>query len=101
MQLLKVELDSPRIGSAGIVPALIDSLLLYILRAWLEEQGRPVPGAGPRPWETGPSLRPSPPYTRPPRPPGPSSPSPSGSGCPAPPSPGGSRTSSANPPWRT
>ncbi|MFD9857810.1 AraC family transcriptional regulator [Streptomyces alboflavus] len=39
VQLLKVELDSPRIGSAGIVPALIDSLLLYILRAWLEEQG--------------------------------------------------------------
>ncbi|GHC68813.1 AraC family transcriptional regulator [Streptomyces flavofungini] len=38
VQLLKAELESPRIGSAGIVPALIDSLLLYILRAWLEDQ---------------------------------------------------------------
>ncbi|WP_035799753.1 AraC family transcriptional regulator [Kitasatospora mediocidica] len=38
VQLLGAELDNPRIGSDGIVPALIDSLLLYILRAWLEEQ---------------------------------------------------------------
>ncbi|MFI1914415.1 AraC family transcriptional regulator [Nocardia sp. NPDC020380] len=38
IQLLSAELDSPRIGSYGIVPALIDSLLLYILRAWVEEQ---------------------------------------------------------------
>ncbi|QLE75456.1 AraC family transcriptional regulator [Streptomyces rectiverticillatus] len=38
VQLLGTELDNPRIGSAGIVPALIDSLLLYILRAWLEDQ---------------------------------------------------------------
>jgi AraC-like DNA-binding protein len=36
--LLRTELDGPRIGSGGIVPALIDSLLLYILRAWLEER---------------------------------------------------------------
>jgi AraC-like DNA-binding protein len=36
--LLRAELDRPRVGSAGIVPALIDSLLLYILRAWLDEQ---------------------------------------------------------------
>ncbi|NRQ37003.1 AraC family transcriptional regulator [Nonomuraea sp. NN258] len=38
VQLLGAELDQPRVGSQGIVPALIDSLLLYILRAWLEEQ---------------------------------------------------------------
>ncbi|MET8422965.1 AraC family transcriptional regulator [Nocardia sp. NPDC004860] len=38
IQLLGAELDNPRIGSHGIVPALIDSLLLYILRAWIEEQ---------------------------------------------------------------
>ncbi|WP_431982285.1 AraC family transcriptional regulator [Streptomyces qinglanensis] len=38
VQLLGAELENPRIGSAGIVPALIDSLLLYILRAWLAEQ---------------------------------------------------------------
>ncbi|MDH6576258.1 AraC family transcriptional regulator [Kitasatospora sp. MAP5-34] len=38
VQLLGSELENPRIGSDGIVPALIDSLLLYILRAWLEEQ---------------------------------------------------------------
>ncbi|MGV9412709.1 AraC family transcriptional regulator [Nocardia sp. NPDC003693] len=38
VQLLGAELDNPRIGSHGIVPALIDSLLLYILRAWIEDQ---------------------------------------------------------------
>ncbi|MGW4469297.1 AraC family transcriptional regulator [Nonomuraea sp. NPDC004354] len=38
VQLLGAELDNPRAGSDGIVPALIDSLLLYILRAWLDEQ---------------------------------------------------------------
>ncbi|MEV6772743.1 AraC family transcriptional regulator [Nocardia sp. NPDC051030] len=36
--LLGAELDNPRIGSHGIVPALIDALLLYILRAWVEDQ---------------------------------------------------------------
>ncbi|MCG7523070.1 AraC family transcriptional regulator [Streptomyces sp. OfavH-34-F] len=36
VQLLRAELEQPRPGAAGIVPALIDSLLLYILRAWLE-----------------------------------------------------------------
>ncbi|KUJ67423.1 AraC family transcriptional regulator [Streptomyces albus subsp. albus] len=36
--LLAAELENPRIGSTGIVPALIDSLLLYILRAWFEAQ---------------------------------------------------------------
>ncbi|WP_026343831.1 AraC family transcriptional regulator [Nocardia sp. BMG111209] len=36
--LLSSELDNPRAGSYGIVPALIDALLLYILRAWIDEQ---------------------------------------------------------------
>lgn len=38
VELLRAELDGPRIGSGGIVPALIDSLLLYILRAWMDER---------------------------------------------------------------
>lgn len=38
VQLLGAELANPRIGSVGIVPALIDSLLLYILRAWFESR---------------------------------------------------------------
>ncbi|MFF1902359.1 AraC family transcriptional regulator [Kitasatospora sp. NPDC058218] len=45
VQLLGTELEKPRIGSAGIVPALIDSLLLYILRAWFEDQP-PAAAAG-------------------------------------------------------
>jgi AraC-like DNA-binding protein len=38
VRLLGSELENPRIGSDGIVPALIDSLLLYILRAWMDDQ---------------------------------------------------------------
>ncbi|WNV84388.1 AraC family transcriptional regulator [Umezawaea sp. Da 62-37] len=34
--LLGSELDRPRCGSESVVTALVDSLLLYILRAWLE-----------------------------------------------------------------
>ncbi|MEV7020711.1 AraC family transcriptional regulator [Kitasatospora sp. NPDC093558] len=45
VRLLGAELEQPRIGSAGIVPALIDSLLLYILRAWLDTQP-PATAAG-------------------------------------------------------
>jgi AraC-like DNA-binding protein len=44
--LLAVELENPRVGSDGIVTALIDSLLLYILRAWLDDQ----PAAAARGW---------------------------------------------------
>lgn len=44
VQLLRAELDGPRIGSSGIVPALIDSLLLYILRAWMDECPSHAPG---------------------------------------------------------
>ena len=47
VELLRTELDGPRIGSSGIVPALIDSLLLYILRAWMDEY--PTRAAG---WAT-------------------------------------------------
>ncbi|MFD9794313.1 AraC family transcriptional regulator [Streptomyces sp. NPDC059070] len=46
VQLLGAELENPRAGSDGIVPGLIDSLLLYILRAWLEDQ----PPAGAQGW---------------------------------------------------
>ncbi|WP_171167574.1 AraC family transcriptional regulator [Streptomyces sp. I05A-00742] len=38
VRLLGAEVENPRPGSAGIVPSLIDSLLLYILRAWLEDR---------------------------------------------------------------
>jgi AraC-like DNA-binding protein len=35
--LLGTELESRRPGADGIVPALVDALLLYIVRAWLDE----------------------------------------------------------------
>ncbi|MFG2005111.1 AraC family transcriptional regulator [Spirillospora sp. NPDC048911] len=38
VDLLAAELARPRPGSDGIVPALIDAMLLYILRAWEEER---------------------------------------------------------------
>ncbi|HET9172873.1 MAG TPA: AraC family transcriptional regulator [Actinospica sp.] len=37
VELLRAELDDLRIGASGIVPALIDSLLIYILRAWMDD----------------------------------------------------------------
>jgi transcriptional regulator GlxA family with amidase domain len=43
-------------GSAGIVPALIDSLLLYIRRAWVDE--RPARAAGWAGALTDPSIAP-------------------------------------------
>lgn len=36
--LLGAELEQPGKGTDAIVPALLDSLLLYILRAWFDEQ---------------------------------------------------------------
>ncbi|MEV7984939.1 AraC family transcriptional regulator [Micromonospora sp. NPDC085948] len=36
--LLAAELQRPRLGTDAIVPALLDTLLLYILRAWFDEQ---------------------------------------------------------------
>src|SRR5690606_12351971 len=37
VDLLGAELDRPGPGSDALIPALLDSLLLYILRAWLHE----------------------------------------------------------------
>ncbi|MET0132084.1 MAG: AraC family transcriptional regulator [Kibdelosporangium sp.] len=36
--LLGAELQRPRLGSDALIPALLDTLLLYILRAWFEQQ---------------------------------------------------------------
>jgi AraC-like DNA-binding protein len=38
LDLLGAELEEPSQGADAIVPALLDMLLLYILRAWLDEQ---------------------------------------------------------------
>ncbi len=43
VQLLGDELAHPRLGTDAIVPALLDTLLLHILRAWLD--GQPVRAA--------------------------------------------------------
>ncbi|MFE3461551.1 AraC family transcriptional regulator [Nocardiopsis aegyptia] len=39
VDLLGGELDRPRQGSDAVIPSLLDMLLLFILRAYLEEQG--------------------------------------------------------------
>lgn len=38
VQLLATEVESPRLGTDAIVPALLDTLLLYVLRIWFDEQ---------------------------------------------------------------
>ncbi|OLT38310.1 AraC family transcriptional regulator [Actinomadura sp. CNU-125] len=38
VDLLGAELEEPQQGTGALVPALLDTLLLYILRAWLAEQ---------------------------------------------------------------
>lgn len=38
VDLLAAEVEYPRLGTDGVVPALLDTLLLYILRSWLDEQ---------------------------------------------------------------
>uniref|UniRef100_A0AAU2JZH5 AraC family transcriptional regulator n=1 Tax=Streptomyces sp. NBC_00049 TaxID=2903617 RepID=A0AAU2JZH5_9ACTN len=38
VQLLAAELENPRLGADAVVPALLDTLLLYILRIWFNEQ---------------------------------------------------------------
>lgn len=38
VQLLAAELENPRLGTDAVVPALLDTLLLYILRIWFDEQ---------------------------------------------------------------
>ncbi|WP_330289647.1 AraC family transcriptional regulator [Streptomyces sp. NBC_00576] len=42
VELLAAEVENPRLGTDAAVPALLDTLLLYILRAWFNEQ--PGPG---------------------------------------------------------
>ena len=44
--MLGDELLTPRPGSTGVIGAFIDTLLLYILRTWFEEQALEVPAAG-------------------------------------------------------
>jgi AraC-like DNA-binding protein len=38
VDLLSAELENPRVGSDAVVPALLEALLLYILRAYFDEQ---------------------------------------------------------------
>jgi AraC-like DNA-binding protein len=38
VDLLATELERPRLGTDAIVPALLDTLLLHILRTWLDQQ---------------------------------------------------------------
>lgn len=38
VELLGAELERPRLGTDALIPALLDTLLLYILRTWFEEQ---------------------------------------------------------------
>ncbi|MEU6169555.1 AraC family transcriptional regulator [Streptomyces tanashiensis] len=38
LALLAAELENPRLGTDAVVPALLDTLLLYILRIWFKEQ---------------------------------------------------------------
>jgi AraC-like DNA-binding protein len=40
--LLATELERPRLGTDAIVPALLDTLLLHILRTWLDQQPTPA-----------------------------------------------------------
>lgn len=37
-ELLATELAKPRLGSDALLPALLDALLLYVMRAWLDER---------------------------------------------------------------
>lgn len=51
--LLNSELEERRPGRDGVVPALVDALLLYILRAWLADRSAAeARGAGPAGWAT-------------------------------------------------
>lgn len=38
VELLCAELERPRLGTDALIPALLDALLLYILRAWFDER---------------------------------------------------------------
>ncbi|MET7426987.1 AraC family transcriptional regulator [Dactylosporangium sp. NPDC005555] len=50
VDLLAGELERPRLGTDAIVPALLDTLLLHILRAWIEQQVRRQPARGATGW---------------------------------------------------
>ncbi|MFD8008892.1 AraC family transcriptional regulator [Streptomyces sp. NPDC058955] len=38
VRLLAAELEQPRLGTGAVVPGLLDTLLLYILRIWFDDQ---------------------------------------------------------------
>ncbi len=38
IDLLSAEVEEPRLGTYAIIPALLDTLLLYVLRAWFDDQ---------------------------------------------------------------
>jgi AraC-like DNA-binding protein len=42
VELLGAELERPRLGTDALIPTLLDTLLLYILRAWFDEQPAPA-----------------------------------------------------------
>ncbi|MDT0341393.1 AraC family transcriptional regulator [Streptomyces litchfieldiae] len=44
VDLLGNELRHPRAGTEGVLPALVDMLLLYVLRAWLDERSGDTAG---------------------------------------------------------
>ncbi|WP_280447849.1 AraC family transcriptional regulator [Nocardia cyriacigeorgica] len=44
VDLLAAEVAEPRAGSDAAIPAILDTLLLFVLRAWLDEQARDRPG---------------------------------------------------------
>lgn len=46
VDLLAAELERPRLGTDAIVPALLDTLLLHILRTWLDQQRTPATSTG-------------------------------------------------------
>lgn len=46
VDLLAAELERPRLGTDAIVPALLDTLLLHILRTWLDQQSTPATTTG-------------------------------------------------------
>ena len=46
VDLLGAELERPRLGTDAIVPALLDTLLLHILRTWLDQQPTPPAATG-------------------------------------------------------
>lgn len=46
VELLGAELENPRLGADAVVPALLDMLLLFILRAWFDQQPQGGPLLG-------------------------------------------------------